>query len=75
MKKSFPDWTFVSSDTLGFDANIVRNNKYIIVNTVVNGHSVYNKVKSLLTEDNILCFVNTTNFDRILDDISSLTDN
>ena len=68
LKDKVPCWTFVPVDSLNFDPNIVKNNKYILVNTAYNSHGMYYKISNLLTENNKLCFINTTNIERLLNE-------
>lgn len=72
MKTLLPNWTFIPSNSLNFDSNIVKNNKYIFIYTKYNGHDMYNKVISCLTKDNVLKFINSTNFDRVVSEIENL---
>ena len=69
MKDILVNWTFVPTESINFDENIIKNNEYIFINTKYISHAVYYKVIKYLTNENKLRYINSINIDKSLEDI------
>lgn len=69
MKDILVNWTFVPTEIINFDENIIKNNEYIFINTNYISHAVYYKVIKYLTNENKLRYINSINIDKSLEGI------
>ena len=69
MRQCLPDSQFVASDHMNFDPAMLRNKKYIIVNTDILKHGIYYKIMSERKKEQKVLYVHGNNVDRVLKEI------
>lgn len=74
MKKELPNWIFISAKTENFDTNLLKDKDYIFINIISNSHGIYYKVINNKEKDSKLCFINTINKERSLNEINKYID-
>lgn len=74
IKKELPNWTFVSAKTENFDTNLLKDKDYVFINIISNSHGIYYKVINNKEKDSKLCFINTINKERSLNEINKYID-
>lgn len=70
MRQCLPDSQFVASDHMNFDPAVLRNKKYIIVNTDILKHGIYYKIMSERKKEQKVVYVHGNNVDRALQEIA-----
>ena len=69
MKNILEKWTFVPTESINFDENIIKNNEYIFINTNYISHAFYYKVIKNITDENKLRYINSINIVKSIEDI------
>lgn len=70
MRQCLPDSQFLASDHMHFDPAVLRNKKYIIVNTDILKHGLYYKIMSERKKGQRILYVHGNNVDRAMREIA-----
>lgn len=70
MRRCLPDSQFLASDYMHFDPAVLRNKKYIIVNTDILKHGLYYKIMSERKKGQKIVYVHGNNVDRVMQEIA-----
>ncbi len=70
MRQCLPDSQFLESDHMHFDPAMLRNKKYIIVNTDILKHGLYYKIMSERKKGQKILYVHGNNVNRTLREIA-----
>lgn len=70
MRRCLPDSQFLASDYMHFDPAVLRNKKYIIVNTDILKHGLYYKIMSERKKGQKIVYVHGNNVDRVIQEIA-----
>lgn len=68
--KEIVNWRFISPDALNFDVDLIKNSDYVFINTSFINHAMYYKIMENLTENNKLKYINNTNAQRCLEELT-----
>lgn len=71
MKEMFKDWTYVSSESINFDVNILKNADLVCIKVTHISHTMYHKIMNNIDKNSKIKFINNTNINKI---INSLTE-
>ena len=70
MQQCLPGSQFLTYDNMNFDPTVLRNKKYIIVNTDILKHGLYYKVMNERKKEQKILYVHGNNVERTLREIS-----
>lgn len=72
MIKEFDNWTFVSAETINFDASILKDADIVFIKATHIGHAMYYKIMANLDDNTEIKFINNNNVNVIKQEISIL---
>ena len=69
MKETFPNWTYISSELINFDVNILKDAYLICIKTTHMSHAMYNRIVAHMNKDTKIKFINNNNISIILNSL------
>lgn len=71
LKRRYPNNIKTTDFKKDFDNSLVKNAQFIFIMTKFNNHGLFYKVKSIVTENQKYCYINSDNIDRIESEIAN----